>query len=298
MRILKLRFKNLNSLAGEWKIDFEDPAFTSDGIFAITGPTGSGKSTILDAICLGLYGRTPRLSRVSGSENEIMARQTGDCFAEVVFSTQGGRYRSFWSQRRAGNKPEGNLQLPSHELSTDEPGTPIATGLRQVAEAIVQVTGMDYDHFTRAMLLAQGRFAGFLQSGASVRADLLEKITGTDLYSTISILVHNRNREEGTTLNLLQAETSGIEVLTEETEVQLRSDLAQAIKEKESLNLDAGKMQAAITWLHSIKSLGNEIIDLEQEEKNLILEVEAFDPEQERLDRAQKAATWKVLSQH
>ena len=72
MRILQLRFQNLNSLVGEWQIDLADPAFTADGIFAITGPTGAGKTTLLDAICLALYGSTPRLGRVTNSSNEII----------------------------------------------------------------------------------------------------------------------------------------------------------------------------------------------------------------------------------
>ena len=91
MRILQIRFKNLNSLAGEWAIDLTHPAFLSDGIFVITGPTGAGKTTILDAICLALYGRTPRLKTLSDSENEIMSRQTGECFAEVTFSGIAGQ---------------------------------------------------------------------------------------------------------------------------------------------------------------------------------------------------------------
>ena len=91
MRILQIRFKNLNSLAGEWAIDLTHPAFLSDGIFVITGPTGAGKTTILDAVCLALYGRTPRLRHVTKSENEIMTRQTGECFAEVTFSGIAGQ---------------------------------------------------------------------------------------------------------------------------------------------------------------------------------------------------------------
>lgn len=110
MRILQVRFKNLNSLVGEWEIDLTHPAFASDGIFAITGPTGAGKTTILDAICLALYGRTPRLNKVTKSGNEIMSRQTGECFAEVTFETQTGRYRCHWSQHRARKKPAGELQ--------------------------------------------------------------------------------------------------------------------------------------------------------------------------------------------
>ena len=102
MRIQNIRFQNLNSLTGIWEIDLTRPDFVSAGIFAITGPTGAGKTTILDAICLALYGRTPRLKTLSDSENEIMSRQTGECMAEVVFQIASGRrYRCHWSQRRA-----------------------------------------------------------------------------------------------------------------------------------------------------------------------------------------------------
>ena len=83
MKILHIRFANLNSLAGAWAIDLTGPEYLADGIFAITGPTGAGKSTILDAVCLALYGRTPRLKLVSKSTNEIMTRHTGECWAEV-----------------------------------------------------------------------------------------------------------------------------------------------------------------------------------------------------------------------
>ena len=109
MKILELRFKNLNSLYGEWFIDFSDPEYTSNGIFAITGPTGAGKSTILDAICLALYGATPRLGRITKSSNEIMSRGTGECYAEVLFESQAGRFRCYWGQHRARKKADGNL---------------------------------------------------------------------------------------------------------------------------------------------------------------------------------------------
>jgi len=115
MRILNIRFQNLNSLTGEWQIDFTHPDYASNGIFAITGPTGSGKTTILDAVSLALYGRTPRLDKVTKTTNEIMSRQAGVCFAEVTFETQKGRYRCSWSQHRARKKPDGELQPARHE---------------------------------------------------------------------------------------------------------------------------------------------------------------------------------------
>lgn len=127
MKILSLRLKNLNSLKGEWKIDFTAAPFTQNGLFAITGPTGAGKTTILDAICLALYHQTPRLGQLSANTNEIMTRGTAECLAEVEFEVKGKAYRAFWSMRRARNKPEGNLQPAETELAE------VATGKSSLA---------------------------------------------------------------------------------------------------------------------------------------------------------------------
>ena len=77
MKILSVRLQNLNSLRGEWLIDFRQPPFNQTNIFAITGPTGAGKTTILDAICLALYHQTPRL-KTSPTSNELMTRNTSE----------------------------------------------------------------------------------------------------------------------------------------------------------------------------------------------------------------------------
>jgi len=190
-----VRFKNLNSLVGEWTIDLTHPAYLSDGIFAITGPTGSGKTTILDAICLGLYGKTPRLGKVTQGGNEIMSRQTGECFAEVTFETQKGRFRSVWSQHRARKRPENDLQQPTRELSLADSGEICETKLKDVERQIESVTGMDFERFTRSMLLAQGGFAEFLKASPDDRSPILEQITGTEVYSEISTRVHERRSQ-------------------------------------------------------------------------------------------------------
>ena len=116
MRIHTIRLANLNALTGTWEIDLDHPAY-NDNIYALTGPTGAGKTTILDAISLALYGRTPRLARIGKAGNEIMSRHSGTCHAEITFSTRTGRYRSHWSQHRARRKAGGELQNPKHELA-------------------------------------------------------------------------------------------------------------------------------------------------------------------------------------
>lgn len=291
MRIEKIRFLNLNSLVGEWEIDLTHPAFASDGIFAITGPTGSGKTTILDAVCLALYGRTPRLNRVTKSGNEIMSRQTGECFAEVTFRTGAGCFRCHWSQRRARKKPDGELQAPKHEIADGETGTLFESKIRGVAGQIEEATGMDFDRFTRSMLLAQGGFAAFLQAAPDERAPILEQITGTEIYSLISMEVHERRRDEREKLNLLQAETAGITVLQPEEEEALRRDLAEKAREEEAA---AGRLEItaqAMNWLTALEGLEQEISGLGEEENDLQGEWAAFEPDLEKLRRAMRAAS-------
>jgi exonuclease SbcC len=291
MRIQQVRFKNLNSLVGEWKIDLEHPSFTADGIFAITGPTGAGKTTILDAICLALYGRTPRLDRVSKNENEIMSRQTGECFAEVTFETQSGRYRCHWSQHRARKRPDGELQAPNQEISNADSGEIIESKIRDVARRVESATGMDFDRFTRSMLLAQGGFAAFLKAPPDERAPILEQITGTEIYSQISIRVHERQRDERERLNLLLAETAGIVILEPEQEQEIGQALENKQKEESELAEKSEAIGNAIAWVTTINGLKKEIINLGDEASKLQGDIDAFNPDHEKLDRALSAGS-------
>lgn len=291
MRILQVRFKNLNSLVGEWLIDLTHPAYAADGIFAITGPTGAGKSTILDAICLALYGRTPRLHKVSKSGNDIMSRQTGECFAEVTFETQSGRYRCHWSQHRTRRKPDGELQSPKQEIANADTGEIFESKIRGVASQIEAATGMDFDRFTRSMLLAQGGFAAFLQAAPDERAPILEQITGTEIYSQISVRVHERQRAEQDKLKLLQAETAGIQLLDPDHEREIAQALETRHRHESELVAQVTAIDNAVAWLKLIESLQQEIDTLADEAAQLHHELEAFQPERDKLARAVSAAT-------
>lgn len=291
MRILQVRFKNLNSLAGEWQIDLTHPAFTADGIFAITGPTGAGKTTIFDAVCLALYGRTPRLNKVAKSGNEIMSRQTGECFAEVTFETQSGRYRCHWSQHRARKKPDGELQNPKHEITNADSGEIFESKIRGVASQIESATGMDFERFTRSMLLAQGGFAAFLQAAPDNRAPILEQITGTEIYSRISVRVHERQREEREKLEQLQTETAGIVILAPEEEQAVKQSLETKQKEETALAAMFAETEKAMAWRRTIDALEKEIAGLAENAIRLQDDIEAFKPDREKLNRALSAAS-------
>ncbi len=289
MRILGVRFKNLNSLIGEWNIDFTHPEYLSDGIFAITGPTGAGKTTIMDAICLGLYGRTPRLDKVTKSSNEIMSRQTGECFAEVAFETQKGRYRCHWSQHRARRRSDGELQQAKHEIADAENETVLESRITQVNEFIEKATGMDFERFTRSMLLAQGGFAAFLQASPDKRAPILEQITGTEIYSRISVKVHERSREEREKLELLQSELKGIQVLSADEERDLQTGLKEAQLHEAERSTQFDSLRKAAAWLETVTALGKGIGDLDKLTEDLEKRSQVFAPERIRLEKSRRA---------
>ena len=247
MKILSLRLKNLNSLKGEWRIDFTAEPFKDNGLFAITGPTGAGKTTLLDAICLALYHRTPRMSSVSASANELMTRHTGDCLAEVEFEVKGARYRAFWSQRRARDKAGGALQAPKVELAAAD-GTILTDKINEKLRETERLTGLDFERFTKSMLLAQGGFAAFLEANANQRAELLEELTGTDIYGQISQRVFERTREVRGTLDQLRARAAGVELLGDEQRSQLQLEAERLGDEDVRLNAEQAELQRQRQW--------------------------------------------------
>ncbi|TKB50602.1 hypothetical protein FCL40_05480 [Ferrimonas sediminicola] len=248
MKILSLRFKNLNSLKGEWKVDFTAEPFAGNGLFAITGPTGAGKTTLLDAICLALYHQTPRLS-VSPTQNELMTRGTGESLAEVEFEVKGQGYRAFWSQRRARLAADGKLQPPVVELVRIDDGTILAEKIKDKLELVAQLTGLDFGRFTKSMLLSQGQFAAFLNASANERAELLEELTGTEIYGRISRQVFDNHRQAKTRLETLNAKAEGVDLMSDEQRDTLQGKRGADRLQEQALQARLSELKSLQGWL-------------------------------------------------
>lgn len=272
MKLHKVKTLNLNSLYGEHVIDFEKD-LDQASLFLILGQTGAGKSTILDAICLGLFGVTPRLTRATGrpetDARHVMSYGTGRCRAEVHFSLKNAdgerhHYRAVWECRRAYEKASGTLQDPIRSLySYDDEGeeTLIVSDNRLKYfephfEEILE--GMSVEDFQRSILLAQGEFAAFLKADEEVKASILEKLTSTDEYKLIGQRASAKRRDVERALKDLLARLDGLQILDEEDERELREHLADLEGALELARADLETTEACIKWLDRSSELEEE----------------------------------------
>lgn len=253
MKILSLRFKNINSLKGEWKIDFTQSPFSDNGLFAIIGPTGAGKTTILDSICLALYHRTPRLPVISASTNELMTRGTADCLAEVEFEVKHKAYRAFWSQRRSRDKVDGNLQAAQVELAELTDGKILTSKVSEKNQLIQSLTGLDFARFTKSMMLSQGQFAAFLNADTNDRAELLEELTGTEIYGLVSERVHEHFTEKKHALAQLKAKADGMELMDETQRKALETQQTELVKQETATQQQLVNWQRHQQWWNDFK---------------------------------------------
>jgi exonuclease SbcC len=294
MKILSLRLKNLNSLKGEWKIDFAAEPFKDNGLFAITGPTGAGKTTLLDAICLALYHRTPRMSTLSASSNELLTRHCADCLAEVEFAVKDQHYRAFWSQRRARDKSDGALQAPKVELVQIDPvtgvGQILTDKLNEKLKLTESLTGLDFERFTKSMLLAQGGFAAFLEANANQRAELLEELTGTDIYGQISQRVFEQTREVKAALEQLRAKAEGVELLTEEQRSELQSEAQNLLADETELLREQQQLQLQRRWCEDLAKAQLQQQRAQHSEEQAQLQLAEAQPQLEQLAASEPAS--------
>ena len=307
MKILKVAFTNINSLAGAWEIDFTSADFR-DGLFLIAGDTGAGKTSILDAITLALFGRTARVD-ISSEHNEVMTRGQKTCGAEVTFACARGIYRAGWTQsrtglgrgidaatgkRKAANKPFGAVKrLLAERQETGDfkemPGT--ATELQK---AIMDLIGISsFDQFLRTTMLAQGKFDQFLSASGKEadkdRSAILEQATGTDAYSRIGAAIHARCQSASAESRQKEAELKGAQAMDADARAAKEAEVAGLREKAQAAKKEVDALSAEDAWHRESAKLEEERRRLEQEERALGARATLLAPDVQREGQARKA---------
>ena len=310
MKILKVSFENVNSLAGAWEVDFTVPDFR-DGLFLIAGDTGAGKTSILDAITLALFGQTARVD-ISSEHNEVMTRGQRTCRAEVTFSCERGVYRAGWSQQRTGlgrgidpatgkrkaaDKPFSSVKrtlarcLENGQLE-EIAGT--ATELQNKTAELLGLMGRKasdrFSQFLRTTMLAQGKFDQFLAANGTDsdkdRSAILEQATGTDVYSKIGAVIYRKHSEAKKRFEMKESELQGAQAMDGETRAAKESELARKRGEAAAAGKQRDALLAEHAWHKEGAQLKADGEALAAAEASLKVRAAMLAPEMERAARA------------
>jgi exonuclease SbcC len=277
MKIRTINIRNLNSLRLEVAIHLNQPPLNQVGLFAITGDTGAGKTTILDAITLALYGELHRNKEVK----EVLSFGAADALAEVEFETRGSLYRAKWTIWRARGKVDGNVLGPKREVSKwnekKQEFEIVAEKISDCKTYIEAVTGLDFGRFSRSVLLSQGDFAAFLKASERERSELLEQITGTAIYTQLSKAAYEKHKMESEHLLALEQQLANLGLLKNEEVLELKG----ALKNNQEIEL---KQQEEI---HKLRQQLQWIEQLEEVKKQNEIAVEVL----EKAEREQEAAS-------
>lgn len=273
MKILSIRIKNLASLSDEHFIDFESAPLAHAGLIAIVGKTGAGKSTILDAMCLALFNRVPRLKDsdgklkdVDGSELltnsplTVLRRGTGHGFAELCFIAQDQkRYLARWEIKRARENPNGKLQSVQRHLKCLTDGVVLADKAKAVDEKVKQITQLSFEQFTRAVLLAQSEVTAFLKARDSERGELLEYLTNSSIFAKIGELAFRKTADIAKQRKQLEEFLGHIEILSDEEIAAFTEQYQQAQENYQKLEQQKNVLDKQQQWFERKAKLELEV---------------------------------------
>lgn len=305
MKIISVRFANLNSLPGPFLIRFDETPLADTGLFAITGPTGAGKSTLLDAIAVGLYGRVPRHDRQVG---EMVSRHAKDAFSEVEFEVHETnpdtgavdrvRYRSRWEvKRKVRGEDKGALNADAMTLVFSPSNIAVISGKEAVPKRVGELSGLDFGQFEQSVLLSQGKFARFLHAPEKERSALLEKMTNVGIYSRLSVAAFEKAKAEQQQTRELQIRLDATRLLSEQERTDLETKLDVLHQQAEQHFEEQQDLTVCLTWRTILEQLDKQLGETEREAKSLHRDDEALRPEFARLDgHARAAAVDKPLS--
>lgn len=325
MKLLRLELLNLASLdkAGGEIIDFENGPLGESNIFSIVGPTGSGKSTILDAICLALFNRAPRYPKkkndrnqsieIYGKKNEeescrlapsdprnILTHGKKYGYSKLTFlANNGNLYRAEWSVCFKRTRYD-NAVTSLYVLRNED-------GKITEAEAdwneLPRIIGLDYEQFLRTVLIAQGSFANFLTAKEDERYELLEKLIGCeDLYSRIAAEIAMRRKEASDKYNEIRAGINAYanDDLAPDDLERLTAEIASLEKEKQANAEALEAVKKNLDWYDTDEKLCSDIAKAETAVNDAKNSLEALSGLQQRLTlhdtTSEGVATYRELS--
>ena len=274
MKILKIELQNLYSLKSDEVIciDLDNAHFKDVGLYAITGPTGAGKTTILDAITIALYHQVPRFkqSNIKAGLKDVISYGASDAMARVLFKNNAIIYEASWYMRLVSKNGK-VLGKPQEEvrLKNITEGRIIAEKKREVQEEVVRVTQLDYNQFLRSVMLAQGEFASFLSANSKDKGALLEQITGEEIYRKIGEVIGDKKLEEGKKLVTIQGKINSDDILTLDEKTNLQSEQTLKLEETKAIEEQLKIVETIKSWYVFSEALQTEISENEAHFKGL-----------------------------
>ena len=292
MKIKSIHIYNIASIVDE-TIDFTKQPLSDSDVFLITGNMGSGKTTILDSICLALYNTTPRLNdrkRETVENNQdnltlndprnLMRRNTGEALVELLFTgVDGNDYEAVWQVQRGKRKKAdaqlGNVNWSLKNVSTNQVITASNTrNYGDVESAIQNAVGLDFNQFCRTTMLAQGEFTRFLKSDENEKAEILEKLTKFTEYTRAGELIHEITQQKRTDWETIREKASDTGLT--DTEIQEKKDAIQKLQEElVAIKLLRNDFDKKHKWLQKENDLLSAKIKAENEAKDAYMALDS-----------------------
>ncbi len=260
---------------------------------------------MLDALCLALFGAVPRLNNTgrdakvpdadgeiaTGDPRTLLRRGTGEGYAEVDFvGVDGRRYRARWEANRARDKAAGKLQASRQSLRDIDQDQLLASQKGEYKTQLEAALGLNFEQFTRAVMLAQSEFSAFLKADDNDRSELLEKLTDTALYTRLGRRAFDKTKEAREAHKLLQDQASGVTPLSPEARAELDGRFNQAQQRLKTQQAQLKQLELQDTWLKDLRRLQDEHLAASEQLQSAQTHWEALASERLRFTRLEQLA--------